>query len=354
MAANTGRCVSRQHVLLLVLLKACLLGGRVLGASSSSSSSSSSSFFSTESPENPDYVEYHDYEDSPHCEPLEGEECQGLGYDTTLFPNLLNHRSQDAALEELKELIPLIEVECSEVLREFLCSLYMPVCTNYGFHLPPCRALCRQAREECEQAMLSDGLKWPDKFDCTRFPEHHELMCVLSLNQSNFLTTPIPTQAPPNFSHSWRSGASMYPAGPSLTQCVSNADCVFERSVCRAGECVCEYPRTWGPYGCEETQILGGQCTNDNQCSTVTPNAVCLDNKCACISPLTSYMNLACIHEFGGSSFSSARPREPSSDTLVAFTSFSPSSPKGKRSIFRSATSIYVSCLLVSCTVSMQ
>ncbi|XP_063604210.1 secreted frizzled-related protein 2-like [Penaeus indicus] len=254
MAANTGRRVSQQHVLLLVLLKACLLGGRVLGASSSSSF-----FFSTESPENPDYIEYHDYEDSPHCEPLEAEECQGLGYDTTLFPNLLNHRSQDAALEELKELIPLIEVECSEVLREFLCSLYMPVCTNYGFHLPPCRALCRQAREECEQAMLSDGLKWPDKFDCTRYPEHHELMCVLSLNHSKSA----------------------------------------ERSVCRAGECVCEYPRTWGPYGCEETQILGGQCTNDNQCSTVTPNAVCRDNKCACISPLTSYMNLACIHASG-------------------------------------------------------
>nr|XP_027209477.1 frizzled-1-like [Penaeus vannamei] len=170
--------------------------------------------FSTESPENLDYVEYHDYEDSPHCEPLEVEECQGLGYDTTLFPNLLNHRSQDAAMEELKELIPLIEVECSEVLREFLCSLYMPVCTNYGFHLPPCRALCRQAREECEQAMLADGLKWPDKFDCTRFPEHHELMCVLSLNHSNFLTTPIPTHAPPNFSQSWRSGRPMYHRRP--------------------------------------------------------------------------------------------------------------------------------------------
>ncbi|XP_042868597.1 frizzled-7-like [Penaeus japonicus] len=142
MAANVRRPVV-QHLLLLplllVLLKTCLLGGRVLGASFSPS-------VNTESPEITDYADY-DYEDSPHCEPLEGEECQGLGYDNTLFPNLLNHRSQDAALEELKALIPLIQVECSEVLREFLCSLYMPVCTNYGFHLPPCRALCRQVGE---------------------------------------------------------------------------------------------------------------------------------------------------------------------------------------------------------------
>ncbi|ROT78566.1 hypothetical protein C7M84_002722 [Penaeus vannamei] len=43
----------------------------------------------------------------------------------------------------------------------------------------------------------------------------------------NFLTTPIPTHAPPNFSV-LEVRRAMYPAGPSSTQCVSNADCVFE------------------------------------------------------------------------------------------------------------------------------
>ncbi|ROT78565.1 hypothetical protein C7M84_002721 [Penaeus vannamei] len=54
---------------------------------------------------------------------------------------------------------------------------------------------------------------------------------------------------------------------------------------------------SWRPVA--PPAILGGQCTTDNQCSTVTPNAVCRDNRCACISPLTSYMNLACIHASG-------------------------------------------------------
>ncbi|XP_064115520.1 frizzled-2-like isoform X4 [Macrobrachium nipponense] len=231
-----------------------------------------------------------EYEELPKsCESLQGDICQGLGYKETIFPNLLNHESQEEAITDMKKYTPLIEGQCSDVLREFLCALYMPVCTNYGFHLPPCRALCRQVRSGCEEMMEAIGLPWPDKFDCTRFPEHHELMCVMSLSSA---VAPRTSTARPS-TLIWRGNGFM---GPSLTQCVSNADCIFERSVCRAGECVCEYPRTWGPYGCEETQILGGQCSTDEQCSAVTPNAVCSDSVCTCRTPMISYMNLACIH----------------------------------------------------------
>lgn len=41
---------------------------------------------------------------------------------------------------------------------------------------------------------------------------------------------------------------------------------------------------------------MGGQCTSDSQCSSVTPNAVCNNSVCTCVPPLTSYLNLACIH----------------------------------------------------------
>ncbi|XP_071540736.1 uncharacterized protein [Panulirus ornatus] len=246
----------------------------------------------------PTPTEYPEYSDSRPCEALKEDVCQGLGYHATLFPNLLDHKSQDLASAELLSFLPLIELECSEVMREFLCALYMPVCTNYGFHLPPCRSLCKQAREGCEQMMTELGLSWPSKFDCTRFPEHHELMCALTLNHSSVTTTSTtpPSTQPP--SGTWITH-SPNNAGPQLTQCVSNADCIFERSVCRGGECICEYPRTWGPTGCEETQILGGQCTSDNQCTVVTPNAVCNNSVCTCISPLTNYLNLACIHASG-------------------------------------------------------
>ncbi|XP_064115514.1 atrial natriuretic peptide-converting enzyme-like isoform X1 [Macrobrachium nipponense] len=246
-----------------------------------------------------------EYEELPKsCESLQGDICQGLGYKETIFPNLLNHESQEEAITDMKKYTPLIEGQCSDVLREFLCALYMPVCTNYGFHLPPCRALCRQVRSGCEEMMEAIGLPWPDKFDCTRFPEHHELMCVMSLSSA---VAPRTSTARPS-TLIWRGNGFM---GPSLTQCVSNADCIFERSVCRAGECVCEYPRTWGPYGCEETQILGGQCSTDEQCSAVTPNAVCSDSVCTCRTPMISYMNLACIHasEVGSLCYNDAQCR---------------------------------------------
>ncbi|XP_045594266.1 frizzled-8 [Procambarus clarkii] len=235
-------------------------------------------------------------EDSRPCEALQEEVCQGLGYHATLFPNLLNHKSQDLASEELLSFLPLIEAECSEVLREFLCTLYMPVCTNYGFHLPPCRSLCKQAREGCEQVLEETELRWPNKFDCTRFPEHHELMCVLTLNHSSVTTSTTSSPALTLPPAGTRTDLTPYPVAQQLTQCSSNVDCILERSVCRGGECVCEYPRTWGPSGCEDSQILGGQCTSNNQCTAVTPNSVCSDSLCTCLPPLTSYLNLACIH----------------------------------------------------------
>ncbi|KAG0730076.1 Frizzled-7-B [Chionoecetes opilio] len=166
-----------------------------------------------------------------------------------------------------------MQVGCSEGLREFLCALYTPICTNYGLHLPPCRSLCKKARKGCEEAMAELELSWPSKFDCTRFPEHHELMCVVTLNQSSFVDATTPSSAAATHT----TAPSPPPFHPhhhsAFTPCSSNADCVFE--------------------------IIGGQCTTDSQCSAVTPNAVCSNSACSCVSPLTSYLNLACIHASG-------------------------------------------------------
>lgn len=239
------------------------------------------------------------------CQVLLEAACRGLGYEDTPLPDSLQHKLPNLASEELLSFLPLLQVGCSEGLREFLCALYMPVCTNYGFHLPPCRSLCKKAREGCAEAMMVLSLSWPSKFDCTRFPEHHELMCVTTLNQSSFgsipTTTTTTTAAPVILPTFPSSPAPSFPSHHSvlLTPCTSNADCVFERAVCRGGECVCEYPRTWGPTGCEYTQILGGQCTSDSQCSSVTLNSVCNNSVCTCVPPLTSYLNLACIHASG-------------------------------------------------------
>lgn len=236
--------------------------------------------------------------DQSPCQVLLEAACSGPGYEETAIPESIAHKLPNLASEELLSFLPLLQVGCSEGLREFLCALYMPMCTNYGFHLPPCRSLCKKAREGCEEAMTELDLSWPSKFDCTRFPEHHELMCVVTLNQSRFVDTTTTTIAAA--AHTTASPLPLYPHHHSaLTPCSSNADCVFERAVCRGGECVCQYPLTWGSTGCEYTQILGGQCTSDSQCSSVTPNAVCNNSVCSCVPPLTSYLNLACIHGSG-------------------------------------------------------
>ncbi|KAK4306471.1 hypothetical protein Pmani_021706 [Petrolisthes manimaculis] len=241
------------------------------------------------------------------CEALKEGACAELGYQSTLFTNLMNHKSEDLASQELLTFLPLLQMECADVLREFLCALYMPVCTNSGFHLPPCRSLCKQALEGCSGVMEELGLTWPAKFDCTRFPEHHELMCLMSLNHSSFMTSPTLAPFPPPTELELDPEPEPEPepesepeeVDPRLTQCLSNADCIFERSVCRGGECVCEYPRTWGPTGCEETQILGGLCTSHSQCTAVTPQAMCNNSVCTCVLPFTNYNNLACIHGSG-------------------------------------------------------
>ncbi|CAL4114405.1 unnamed protein product [Meganyctiphanes norvegica] len=267
------------------------------------------------------------------CEELESDVCRGIGYNLTLFPNMFNHKTQQEAQADMAKFDPIIQdsksmpsanntqkyyenykIACSEVLREFLCALYMPVCTSHGFHLPPCRELCVQARDTCEESLQEKGIFWPENFTCSKFSEHHELVCITSINTS--VVSPL---APAVTSHpqlSWLGGSDSgkveaSPGGPHLTQCVTNADCIFERSVCRGGECVCEYPRTWGLQGCEETQILGGSCISDSQCAIVTPNAVCERSICTCPEPLTPYMNLACIHgnEYGSLCYNSAQCR---------------------------------------------
>lgn len=72
--------------------------------------------------------------------------CQDLVYNHTIMPNLLGHSTQDEAGLEVHQFYPLVRVRCSEDLRFFLCSVYLPVCTILDQAPPPCRSLCERAR----------------------------------------------------------------------------------------------------------------------------------------------------------------------------------------------------------------
>ncbi|KAI4801665.1 hypothetical protein KUCAC02_019543 [Chaenocephalus aceratus] len=108
------------------------------------------------------------------CEPITLRMCQGLPYNATYMPNILNHYDQQTAALAMEPFHPMVNLQCSPDLRMFLCALYAPVCTEYGRMTLPCRRLCLQARSDCYKLMDMFGVSWPQEMECSRFPDCDE------------------------------------------------------------------------------------------------------------------------------------------------------------------------------------
>ncbi|XP_070562714.1 frizzled-1-like [Ptychodera flava] len=104
------------------------------------------------------------------CEPVTIPLCRGLSYNSTLYPNLLNHLSQDDAGLEVHQFFPLVKVRCSPHLQWFLCQVYAPQCTATFEHLLPCRSLCMAASDGCRTLMERFGFQWPESLNCQQYP----------------------------------------------------------------------------------------------------------------------------------------------------------------------------------------
>ncbi|CAH0546057.1 unnamed protein product [Brassicogethes aeneus] len=132
------------------------------------------------------------------CEEITIPMCLNIGYNATRMPNEMNHESQEEAGLEVHQFWPLVEINCSKDLRFFLCSLYAPICLpDYQKPLPPCRDLCKRAREGCEPIMNKYMFKWPDRMDCDQFPVQGENMEVLCMDQSNASSSSATVKPPP-------------------------------------------------------------------------------------------------------------------------------------------------------------
>eukprot|EP00794_Sanderia_malayensis_P017823 gene17823-19604_t len=106
------------------------------------------------------------------CEPITIPLCQDIKYNKTIFPNLLSHRNQEEAGLEVHQFFPLVKVKCSQYLNFFLCSVYVPICTElFSTPIPPCRSLCKVAKNDCLPLMLKFGFGWPESLSCERYPE---------------------------------------------------------------------------------------------------------------------------------------------------------------------------------------
>ncbi|VDP77450.1 unnamed protein product [Echinostoma caproni] len=79
---------------------------------------------------------------------------------------------------------PLVEINCSEDLRLFLCSMYTPICLpNWRYRLTACRSLCESARDGCMPVMQTYGFGWPERMNCDLLPEGSE--CVSRRNSTS-------------------------------------------------------------------------------------------------------------------------------------------------------------------------
>lgn len=132
------------------------------------------------------------------CELIKIDYCKSLPYNATQLPNLLGHRTQDDAGQDITSFMPLVKIKCSPDLEFFLCTLYFPLCTILEFPLPPCRHVCESARV-CEEYLKQFEISWPEAFECSKFPENtNNALCVSDPNSSTTATptiknTPVPS-----------------------------------------------------------------------------------------------------------------------------------------------------------------
>ena len=130
------------------------------------------------------------------CEEITIPLCMNLGYNTTYSPNRFLHEDQKEAALEVHQFWPLVQINCSPVLKFFLCSLYAPVCDEvYGKELLPCRSVCKKAKSGCLKLMKTYGFKWPEKMECDKFPEKKVNQLCMSNDDE---TTAAPTSIVPS------------------------------------------------------------------------------------------------------------------------------------------------------------
>ena len=133
--------------------------------------------------------------DKIKCEDIAIPMCQNLGYNSTYMPNRFHHEDQKEAALEVHQFWPLVQINCSPVLKFFLCSLYAPVCDPvYGKELLPCRKVCKQAKKGCVVLMKQYGFKWPQKMECSLFPEKKDDSLCMAQEEGSV----SPTAKPPS------------------------------------------------------------------------------------------------------------------------------------------------------------
>lgn len=82
------------------------------------------------------------------CEVIKIDMCSHLKYNMTRMPNFLGHTTQEEAIRELAPYSQLVNFfNCSQHIKFFLCSLFVPMCTQQldgPLVIEVCRSMCLQ------------------------------------------------------------------------------------------------------------------------------------------------------------------------------------------------------------------
>lgn len=113
------------------------------------------------------------------CEPVHVQWCHSMPYNTTFFPNMLEHYDQDIAAVKMKHFMPLASLRCSPDVHLFLCQAFVPECRKHAHVLRPCRELCERVLSDCSRDMLTFGISWPPELQCDRLES-----CLVSPDSS--------------------------------------------------------------------------------------------------------------------------------------------------------------------------
>ncbi|XP_056297695.1 frizzled-4 [Pseudoliparis swirei] len=122
-----------------------------------------------------------DEPEEPSCDPIRIALCRGLGYNVTRMPNLVGNVLQADAELQLTTFTPLIQYGCSSQLKFFLCSVYVPMCTDkVPIPIGPCGSMCLSVKRKCLPVLHEFGFIWPEVLNCSHFPPQndHNHMCM--------------------------------------------------------------------------------------------------------------------------------------------------------------------------------
>eukprot|EP00111_Clytia_hemisphaerica_P021634 TCONS_00063634-protein len=135
------------------------------------------------------------------CEKITIPLCKDVGYNETYMPNNFGQSSQFEAGLIIHQFWPLVLINCSPLLKHFVCSLYAPMCDPIYFkEIVPCRSFCEDVRDSCTAIMKNNGFDWPSHLKCEQFPTRKEnSICMKPSNahvSKNNKTTNKPTSSP--------------------------------------------------------------------------------------------------------------------------------------------------------------